>query len=105
MIPVDLKTLTNAALKSQWGVTVKAMNAAHDDVKAISRIRAAYNVANYLKLHRTEEGKRQYNAVQSDIDATEGEARKKFYAAAAVCGPFADEVRRRGLTDAEWVKL
>ena len=104
MIAVDLKTLTDAALKSQWGVAVKAMNAAYGDVRAVSQIRAAYNVANYLKLHRTEEGKRQYDAVQSDIDATDAEARKRFYAASAVCKPFADEARRRGLTDAEWVQ-
>lgn len=105
MIAVDLKTLTDAALKAQWAVAVKAMNAAYGDLQAVSRIRAAYNAANYLKLHRTEEGKRQYDLVQGDIDATEAEARKNFYAASAACGPYREEALRRGVTDDEWVRL
>jgi hypothetical protein len=43
--------------------------------------------------------------VQGDIDATEAEARKSFYAASAACGPYREEALRRGVTDAEWVKL
>ena len=101
----DLKTMTDATLKSKWSVAVKAMNAAYDDLQAVSRIRAEYNRRNYPQLHRTEEGKRQYDLVQSDIDATEAAARKSFHAAVAACGPYREEALRRGVTDADWVKL
>lgn len=101
----DIKDLTNAELKAKWAAAVKVMNAAYDDCRAVSRIRAEYNRTNYRKLHRTEEGKRQYDLVQGDIDATEAEARKSFYAASAACGPYREEALRRGVTDAEWVKL
>jgi hypothetical protein len=102
----DPKTMTDANLMSQWGVATKAMNAAFRDLQAVSRIRAEYNRKSYLKLHRTEEGTRQYDAVQIDIDATEAAARKSFDAAASACSPYADEARLRGLvTDADRVKL
>ena len=99
MTAPDLKTLTDADLKSQWGVAVKAMNAVYRELLMLSKMRADYNVANYLKFHRTEEGKQQYRAAQADFDATVAEARKHFYAASAVCQSFADEALRRGLTD------
>ena len=97
MTAVDLKTLTDAALWSQWAVATKAMNAAYRDLVAVSEIRAAYNVMNYLKLHRTEEGKRQYDLVQSDLDDTDAKARKSFDAAADICRTYRVEAERRGL--------
>lgn len=97
MTGVDLKTMTDAALKGQWAVAVKAMNAAYDDLTAVSRMRAEYNRTNYLKLHRTVSGKRQYDLVQTDLDATEAKARKSYWAAVEACTPYADEIQRRGV--------
>ena len=101
----DLKDLTNAELKAKWAVALKAMHAAYDDFTAVSRIRAEYNRTNYLKLHRTKEGKQQYDLVQSDLAATEAKASKSFDAALKACGPYTDEIGRRGVTDVEWAKL
>lgn len=94
---VDLKTLTDADLWSQWNVATKAMNAAYGKLTLLSKVRADYNVKNYLRLHRTEEGKQQYRAAHLDFDATEAEARKHFHAAAAVCFAYRAEAERRGL--------
>ena len=103
MTAPDLKTLTDDELQAQWGVAYNAMNAVHRELLMLSRVRADYNVANYLKFHRTEDGKRQYRAAQADFDATEAEVRQRFRDAADVCKPFADEARLRGLvTDADW---
>jgi hypothetical protein len=98
----DIKDLTNAELKAKWAAAVKVINAASDDCHAVSRIHAEYNRKNYLKLHRTKEGKQQYDLVQSDIDATAAKARESFDAALAACGPYTDEFYRRGLTAIEW---
>ncbi len=103
MSAVDLKTLTDDELQEQWGVAYNAMNAVYREQLMLSKVRAAYNVANYLKLHRTEEGKQQYRAAHAEFDATEAEVRQRFHAASAVCTPFVVEARLRGLvTDADW---
>jgi hypothetical protein len=93
----DLKTLTDADLWSQWQVATDAMNAVYRELTMLSKVRADYNVANYLKLHRSEEGKQRYRAAHLDFDATEAEARQRFHAAAAVCRTYRIEAERRGL--------
>ena len=52
MTAPDLKTLTDDELQEQWGVASNAMNAIHSELMMLLRVRAAYNVANYPKLHR-----------------------------------------------------
>lgn len=101
----DLKDLTNAELKAQWAIVQKAMHDAYEYCMEVSRIRAEYDRKNYLKLHRTKEGKQQYDLVQSDIDATAAQASGSFNAALKACGPYTEEIGSRGLTDIEWGKL
>ena len=56
MTAPDLKTLTDDELQAQWGVAYNAMNAVHRELLMLSRVRADYNVANYLKFLRTDDG-------------------------------------------------